>query len=100
MAPTYRRQIFDHRGLVAGMVDARGMGDVRDHAPPHNPEMRDLTVGEAVNAMVLKGLGCLNQARDLVPRCFQHQPTARRMAPRVAPAQLHDEARGRAWATR
>jgi hypothetical protein len=31
------------------------MGDVIDQATHHNPELRDLTVGEAVNAMVLQG---------------------------------------------
>lgn len=40
---------------MAGRLDALGMGAVIDHATPHNPELRDLTVGEAVNAMVLQG---------------------------------------------
>jgi len=34
-----------------------GLGDVIDQATHHNPEMRDLTVGEAVKAMVLNLLG-------------------------------------------
>ncbi len=40
-----------------------GLGDVIDQATHHNPEMRDLTVGEAVKAMVLNGLEFINQAR-------------------------------------
>jgi hypothetical protein len=56
-------------------------------------------VGEAVNAMGLNGRGLINQARSLVPRFCQHQPTSRLMAPRVAPAQLHAEALGRAVET-
>lgn len=82
------------------MVDELGMGDVRDQATPQHPDMRELTVGDAVNAMVRNGLGGLNQARSLVPRCFQPTPTSRRMAPRVAPAQRTDDARGRAVDTR
>jgi len=93
---TYRSQVLDHLGLVAGMFDALGIGDVRDHATHHNPAMRDLTGGEAVQAMVRNGLGCINQALSLVPRCFEHTPTSRLIAPRVTPAQLHDDARGRA----
>jgi transposase len=73
--PSYRRQVLDHLGLVAGMFDALAIGDVLDQATHHNPELRDLTVGEAVKAMVLNGLGCINQALYLVPRFFQHQPT-------------------------
>ena len=55
--PTYRSQVLDHLGLVAGMFDELGIGDVIDQTTQQNPEMRDLTVGEAVKAMVLNGLG-------------------------------------------
>jgi transposase len=97
--PTYRSQVLDHLGLVAGMFDELGLGDVIDQATQQNPEMRDLTVGEAVKAMVLNGLGFINQALYLVPRFFQHKPTSRLIAPRVAPAQLNDDALGRALDT-
>jgi hypothetical protein len=61
--------------------------------------MRDLTVGEAVKAMVLHGLGLIDQALHLVPRFFQHKPTSRLISPRMAPAQLNDDAPGRALDT-
>jgi transposase len=95
----YRSQVLDHLGLVAGMFDELGIGDVLDHATHQNPEMRDLTVGEAVKAMVLNGLGFINQALYLVPRFFQNKPTSRLIAPRVAPKQLNDDALGRALDT-
>ena len=97
--PTYRSQVLDHLGLVAGMFDELGIGDVLDHATHQNPEMRDLTVGEAVKAMVLNGLGFISQALYLVPRFFQHKPTSRLISPRVTPAQLNDDALGRALDT-
>ena len=97
--PMYRSQVLDHLGLVAGMFDELGLGDVIDQATQQNPEMRDLTVGEAVKAMVLNGLGFINQALYLVPRFFQHKPTSRLIAPRVAPAQLNDDALGHALDT-
>jgi transposase len=99
MEQTYRSHIFDHLGLVAGLCDELGIGDVMDHATQQHPELRDLTGGEAVNAMVLNGLGCLNQALSRVPRFFQHKPTSRLIAPRVAPAQLNADALGRALET-
>jgi transposase len=95
----YRSQVLDHLGLVAGMFDELGIGDVIDQATHQNPELRDLTAGEAVKAMVLNGLGCINQALYLVPRFFQHKPTSRLIAPRVAPHQLNDDALGRALDT-
>src|SRR5919106_443115 len=93
--PVYRSQVLDHLGLVAGMFDELGIGAVLDHATQQNPEMRDLTVGEAVKAMVLNGLGFINQALYLVPRFFHNKPTYRLISPRVAPDQLNDDALGR-----
>jgi transposase len=95
----YRTQLLDHLGLVAGMFDELGIGDVLDHATHQNPERRDLTVGEAVKAMVLNGLGFINHALYLVPRFFQTTPTSRLISPRVTPTQLNDDALGRALDT-
>jgi transposase len=95
----YRSQVLDHLGLVAGMFDELGIGTVLDHATQQHPEMRDLTVGEAVKAMVLNGLGFINQALYLVPRFFRNKPTYRLISPRVAPDQLNDDALGRALDT-
>ena len=98
--PTYRSQVLDHLGLVAGMFDALGLGAVIDQTTQQHPELRDLTVGEAVKAMVLNGLGCITQARSLVPRFLHHQPTSRLVSPRIRPEQLNDDALGRALETR
>jgi hypothetical protein len=38
--PLYRTQVLDHLGLVAGMFDELGIGDVIDQATHQNPEMR------------------------------------------------------------
>jgi transposase len=93
--PLYRSQVLDHLGLVAGMFEELGIGEVVDQAVQHSPEMRDLTAGEAIKAMVLNGLGFINQALYLVPRFFQNKPTYRLISPRVAPEQLNDDALGR-----
>ncbi|HZA28528.1 MAG TPA: IS1634 family transposase [Gammaproteobacteria bacterium] len=97
--PTYHSQVLDHLGLVAGMFDELGMGEIIDQVTQQNPEMRDLTGGEAVNAMVLNGLGCINQALYLVPRFFHNKPTYQLISPRVTPQQLNDDALGRALDT-
>ena len=96
---TYRSQVLDHLGLVAGMFDELGSGDVIDQASQQHPERRDLTVGEAVKAMVLNGLGCINQALYLVPRFFQTKPTSRLISPRVTFEPRNDDALGRALDT-
>jgi len=97
--PVYHSQVLGHLGLVAGMFDELGIGAVLDQATQQAPEMRDLTVEEAVKAMVLNGLGFINHALYLVPRFFHNKPPSRLIAPRVAPAQLNDDALGRALDT-
>ena len=55
--PPYRTQILDHLGLVAGMFEELGITAVIDKATQQDPEMRIVTAGHAVKAMVLNGLG-------------------------------------------
>ena len=88
-------EVLDHLGLVAGMCDERGIGDVLDRALQHTPETRMVTVGSAVNAMVLNGLGFVNQQLDLVPMFFQNKPTQRLIALGGDAQHLHDDTLGR-----
>ena len=53
-------------GLVAGMWEELGITEVIDQAPKQAPEMRIVTAGHAVKAMVLNGLGFVNQQLYLV----------------------------------
>jgi hypothetical protein len=57
----YSSQVLDHLGLVAGMFEELGIDEVIDEATQQNPEMRIVTAGQAVKAMVLNGLGFINQ---------------------------------------
>jgi transposase len=97
--PTYRTQVLDHLGLVAGMFDELGIGDIIDRATQQNPEMRIVTAGQAVKAMVLNGLGFVSQTLYLVPQFFQHKPTSRLIAPGITPEHLNDDALGRTLET-
>jgi len=89
-------EVLDQLGLVAGMCDALGIGDVLDRAMPHNPETRIVTVGNAVKAMVRHGRGFRHQPRSLVPQFVQHKPTPRLIAPGSDAQPLPDDTRGRA----
>jgi hypothetical protein len=62
----YRTQVLDHLGLVAGMFEELGITEVIDRATKQDPEMRIVTAGHAVKAMVLNGLGFINQQLYLV----------------------------------
>src|SRR5438132_1189096 len=95
----YRTKVLDHLGLVAGMFDELGIAEVIDKATQQNPEMRIVTAGHAVKAMVLNGLGFVNQQLYLVPHFFQNKPTFRLIAPAIQASHLNDDTLGRALDT-
>ena len=95
----YRTQVLDHLGLVAGMFEELGITEVIDRATQQDPEMRMVTAGHAVKAMVLNGLGFLNQQLYLVPHFFQNKPLSRLIAPGIQASHLNDDTLGRALDT-
>lgn len=95
----YRTQVLDHLGLVAGMFDELGIAEIIDKATQQNPEMRLVTAGHAVKAMVLNGLGFVNQQLYLVPHFFQNKPTYQLIAPAIKASHLNDDTLGRALDT-
>jgi transposase len=96
---SYRTQILDHLGLIAGMFEELGITEVIDKATQQDPGMRIVTVGHAVKAMVLNGLGFVNQQLYLVPHFFQNKPLSRLIAPAIEASHLNDDTLGRALDT-
>jgi len=96
---SYRTQVLDHLGLVAGMFEELGITEVIDQATQQDPEMRIVTAGHAVKAMVLNGLGFINQQLYLVPHFFQNKPLSRLLAPGIQASHLNDDTLGRALDT-
>ena len=76
-----------------------GITEVIDQATQQDPAMRIVTAGHAVKAMVLNGLGFLNQQLYLVPHFFQHKPISRLIAPGMQASHLNDDTLGRALDT-
>jgi transposase len=63
---------------------------------PQDREQRKVSVGQAMKAMVLNGLGVVNQRLYLVPHFFENKPTERLLGPGVEPRHLNDDTLGRA----
>jgi transposase len=96
MPTPYQSQILDHLGLVAGMFDELGIGDVVDRNVEQDASRRQVSVGQAVKAMVLNGLGFVNQQLYLVPCFFDNKPLERLIGPEIEAAHLNDDVLGRA----
>lgn len=96
MAAPFGSQNLDHLGLVAGMYDELGISEVLDRSIRQDTTQRQVTVGQAVKALVLNGLGFINRALYLLPQFFADKPTERLIGPGVLPEHLNDDVLGRA----
>jgi transposase len=81
------------------MFEELGITEVIDTATQQDPAMRIVTAGHAIKAMVLNGLGFINQQLSLVPHFFQNKPLARLIAPGIQAHHLNDDTLGRALDT-
>jgi transposase len=95
MATTYESKIPDQLGLVAGMFDELGIGVSIDDLVPQDFSKRILSVGDAVKAMVLNGLGFVNQRLYLVSEFFETKPTERLIGKGITPSHINDDTLGR-----
>ena len=96
MTPRYQSQVLDHLGLVAAMDEELGIGAVIDRAMAQDATKRTVSLGQAVKAMVLNGLGFVNQPLYLVPSFFHTKPPERLMGPGIGAAHRNDDVLGRA----
>lgn len=94
--PRYRSQTLDHLGLVAGMYDEIGIGAKIDQVIAQDTDKRQVSLGQAVKAMVLNGLGFVNQRLYLMPEFFWDKPTERLLGEGISPEHLNDDVLGRA----
>ena len=95
MSSPYQSQVLDHLGLVAAMYEELGIGEVIDRAITQDATKRTVSLGQAVKAMVLNGLGFVNQQLYLVPHFFHNKPTARLVGPGIEASHLNDDVLGR-----
>ncbi|NEX23438.1 DUF4277 domain-containing protein, partial [Thiorhodococcus mannitoliphagus] len=66
----YSSQVLNHLGLVAGMYDELGLGELIDQVLVQDEDSRNVSLGQAVKAMVLNGLGFTQRALYLTPLFF------------------------------
>src|ERR671914_1201101 len=94
VSPGYKSRTLAHLGLVGGMYEELGIGEVIDRAVPQDEERRFVSVGQAVKAMVLNGLGFVNPRLYRIPHFFQDKPTERLLGAGICPEHLNDDVTG------
>ena len=92
----YSSKQLDHLGLVAGMCDEPGIIELIDRLIPQDKEKRTVSIGQAVKAMVLNGLGFANRALYLTPLFFRDKPVERLIGAGIQAEHLNDDVLRRA----
>jgi transposase len=87
-------QRLDHLGIVAGICNQIGLIEQID--AKIGPNKRKISVGQAVQAMVLNGLGFASRPLYLSPEFFENKPVERLVGEEVTAADLSDDCLGRA----
>lgn len=87
-------QRLDHLGIVAGICNEIGLIETIDAQLPATG--RKVSVGQAVQAMVLNGLGFVSRPLYLSPEFFQNKPADLLVGAGLDAADLNDDCLGRA----
>jgi transposase len=87
---------LDHFGLVAGIFDKLGIGEVIDERIPKEKHHK-LSHSQVLKAMVLNGLGFVGQRLYLFPSFFEKLPVDRLLGQEVVPSDLNDDVLGRTF---
>jgi transposase len=94
--PSVESKNIDNDGLVAAMYDELSIGKVIDEVIEQDrPTNALLRLGQAVKAMVLNGLGFVNQRLYLFPKFFQDKPVERLIGEGICASDLNEHVMGR-----
>lgn len=91
---TYSTQRLDHLGIVAGICQQIGLVEQIDTYV--GATERKVSVGEAVQAMVLNALGFVESALYLTPEFFHNKPVGLLIREGLTAEDLNDDSLGRA----
>jgi len=86
---------LNHLGLVAGMYDELGIGESIDALIPQDMKQRNISIGQGLKAMVLNGLGFVNQRLYLLPHFFEGKPVEQLLGEGIGTSDLNDDVMGR-----
>ncbi len=90
----YYTERLDHLGIVAGICDEIGLVEQIDSMVP--APRRQVTIGQAVKAMVINALGFVSRPLYLTPEFFANKPVGLLVGPGITAEMLNDDSLGRA----
>lgn len=96
MAEGYSSKAIAHLGLISGVCKEFDIAGQIDKLIPVRSQEHHVTTGQAVEAMILNGLGFVNQRLYLVSKFFEDKPVGRLIAEGIEAEHLNDDRLGRA----
>lgn len=87
---------LNHLGMVAGMFDELQITETIDGFIEQDIDQRKVTIGQAAKAMVINGLGFVNQRLYLFPEFFNGKPVDRLIGEGITAEDLNEHVCGRA----
>jgi len=91
----YQVKNLDHLGLIAAQFDALGLVELINDMVPQCEEKRIVSLGQAVKAMVINGLGFANHTLYLMPEFFADKPVERLIGNGITAEDLNQNLFGR-----
>jgi transposase len=88
----YRTERIDHLGIVSGICQEVGLAEIIDQQVGIND--RQVSVGQAVQAMILNGLGFSSRPLYLTPEFFHNKPVDVLIGEGITADMLNDDSLG------
>ena len=89
-------QVLDHLGLVAATIDTHGLiSEIDKRLPVSKNKGAKVTMGQRVAAMILNGLGFVNDRLYMFPDFLENKPVDRLLGKGLCAADFNDDAQGR-----
>jgi len=95
MEAIYSSQTIDHLGLISGISRELELVETIDKLIPRESSDKIVSHGESVLAMLLNGLGFVNQPLYLSPKFFSDKPVDKLINPHLKAEHLNDDCLGR-----
>lgn len=95
METNYSSKTLDHLGLISGICKELHLVEAVDSLLPRESLDKIVSNGESVLAMILNGLGFVNQPLYLTPKFFEDKPLDKLISPYLKAEHLNDDCLGR-----
>ena len=92
----YQSKNLNHLGLVAAMCRELKIAEFIDTRITNDSDVRNVTIGQAVVAMIINGLGFTGQTLYMFPEFFEDKPIDRLIGDGIQAEHLNDKVLGRA----